>query len=287
MILPDDQISTLEVKDWKGLHLLHFHSSSCSQKVRVLLREKGLNWTSHPVDLAAQKHISPWYLGINPRGVVPVLIHDGVVHLESNDIMEYLDALPSPAEPFFPRDEAERAAVKQSLDLEDSLHMDLRNLTMGFAMPQRLVTKSKATLERWEREGRSDPKRTKEVQWWRDFARVGIPPATATRSTQVHRDAFELLEERLASSPWLLGERLSVLDIAWFITTSRLIHAGYPLDRHPRLTAWQARLEARPAFAEETQGPLLLRTALPIYRAYRRWTGTSLTDVLGEAGAAR
>jgi len=103
MILPDDAVTTEEVTGWKGLHLLHFQRSSCSQKVRVLLREKGLTWHSHPVDLAAQKHVSPWYLGINPRGVVPVLVHDGVVHVESNDMMEYLDALPSDAEPSFLR----------------------------------------------------------------------------------------------------------------------------------------------------------------------------------------
>ncbi len=279
MILPDDQITTEEVKSWRGLHLLHFQTSSCSQKVRVLLREKGLAWESHPVDLAAQKHVSPWFLGINPRGVVPVLVHDGVVHVESNDILEYLDALPSEAEPFFPRDAAEHAWVKESLDLEDGLHMDLRNLTMGFLMPQRLARKSEATLARWEGEGRDDPKRAREVKWWRDFARDGIPQATAQASVDAHRKAFETLDARLDGSPWLIGERLSVLDVAWFITTRRLAAAGYPLSRHPRLAGWHARLLERPAFAEETRDPLLLRVALPIYGLYRRIEGTTLTDL--------
>lgn len=278
MILPDEQVTTEEVKSWKGLHLLHFQSSSCSQKVRVLLREKGLPWTSHPVNLAAQKHVSPWYLGINPRGVVPVLVHDGVVHVESNDILEYLDSLPSDVEPFFPRYECERAWVKENLALEDGLHVDLRNLTMGFLMPQRLAKKSDATLERYEHEGRDDPKRALEVKWWRDFAREGISQATAQGSVDAHREAFALLDERLASSAWLIGERISVLDIAWFITTRRLSAAGYPLTRHPRLADWHARLARRPAFAEETRDPLLLRVALPVYRLYRRLEGTTLTD---------
>ena len=173
MIVPDEHVTTREVTTWKGLHLLHFQSSSCSQKVRVLLREKGLDWVSHPVDLPRQKHVSAWYLGINPRGVVPALVHDGVVHVESNDILEHLDALPSAAEPFFPRSEAERAWVKENLELENGLHMDLRNLTMGFIMPRRLAQKSEKTLERWEREGREDPKRALEVKWWRDFAARG------------------------------------------------------------------------------------------------------------------
>ena len=279
MIVPDAHVTTDEVKSWRGLHLLHFQSSSCSQKVRVLLREKGLEWVSHPVDLARQKHVSPWYLGINPRGVVPVLVHDGVVHVESNDILEHLDALPSSAAPFFPQSEEERLRVKEALEHEDRLHVDLRNLTMGFLMPRRFARKSEKTLRRWEEEGREDPKRALEVKWWRDYAERGIPRETAQQSVDAHREVFEALDRRLAESEWLIGDRISVLEIAWFITTRRLSAAGYPLDRHPRLLAWHRRLESRPAFDEETRDPALLRAVLPIYRGIRRLQGTTLTDV--------
>ena len=30
-------------------------------------------------------------MGINPRGLVPVLVHDGAVHVESNDIILHLE----------------------------------------------------------------------------------------------------------------------------------------------------------------------------------------------------
>ncbi len=279
MIIPDKQVTTREVTSWRGLHLLHFQSSSCSQKVRVFLREKGLDWVSHPVDLARQEHVTARFLGINPRGVVPVLVHDGVVHVESNDIMEYLDALPSQEGPFFPRTDAERARVKENLELEDSLHMDLRNLTMGFIMPRLLARKSAATLERWEREGRDDPKRALEVKWWRDYADHGIMPETAQASVDAHRKVFETFDERLAIDDCLIGDRLSVLDIAWFITTRRLSLAGYPLQRHPNLSRWHARLVRRPAFAEETRDTALLRAFLPLYAMFRRLRGTSLSDV--------
>lgn len=279
MIVPDEQITTREVATWQGLHLLHFQSSSCSQKVRVLLREKGLQWTSHPIDLPRQKHVSAWYLGINSRGVVPVLVHDGVVHVESNDIMEHLDALPSEAESFFPQSEGEKAWVKENLDLENRLHMDLRNLTMGFIMPRRLAQKSEKTLKRWEDEGRDDPKRVLEVKWWRDYAAQGIPRETAQRSVDAHHEVFDVLDRRLADSEWLIGGRLSVLEVAWFITTRRLSRAGYPLERHPHLLRWHERLEKRPAFEEETRDPALLRVALPIYGAFRSLRGTTLADV--------
>jgi glutathione S-transferase len=281
VIIPDEQVTTQEVKSWKGLHLLHFQSSSCSQKVRVLLREKGIPFESHPVDLPRQKHVSAWYLGINPRGVVPVIVHDGVVHVESNDILRYLDSeFPSQAPSFFPQNPQELAWVQENLDLEDGLHMDLRNLTMGFMMPRRFATKSEATLQRWEREGAENPKRKIEVQWWRDYARQGITPEQAQASVDAHRRAFETLDARLASSPWLIGDRISVLDIAWFITTTRLGRAGYRLDPHPNLARWHRALSQRPAFAEETRDPFLLRgIALPIYGLYRKLERTTLADL--------
>ena len=97
MRLADTQVTTAEVRRWRGVHLLHFQASSCSQKVRILLAEKGIAWTSHPVNLARHEKTRPWFLGINPRGVVPVLVHDGAVHVESNDLLEYIDQhLPSP-----------------------------------------------------------------------------------------------------------------------------------------------------------------------------------------------
>ena len=53
---------------------------------------KGIEWEFHPVDLMAGENFQPWYLGINPRGPVPVLVHDGAVHIKSNDIIQYLES---------------------------------------------------------------------------------------------------------------------------------------------------------------------------------------------------
>jgi glutathione S-transferase len=281
VIIAADEVTTQEVKAWRGLHLLHFQGSACSQKVRVLLREKGVPCESHPIDLAREQHISSWYLGINPRGVVPAIVHDGVVHVESNDIMEYVDSqLPSAEASFYPRSHEERAWVDQNVALEDSLHMDLRSLTMGFLMPRRAVAKSEAVLRRWEAEGAANPKRALEVKWWRDFARDGVTAERAQAAVDAHRAAFEVLEDRLARSEWLIGDRRSVLDIAWFITVTRLLAVGYPFSRHPRLASWHERLLQRPAFAEETRAPFLLeKGVVPAYRLFRRLSGSALKDL--------
>src|SRR5580698_10452182 len=100
--LVDSDIKTREVLGWKGVHVLHFMGSSCSQKLRVFLNLKGIEWQSHPVDLPHYENMQPWFLGINPRGLVPVLVHDGAVHIESNDIIQYLEQkFPTPGP--FPR----------------------------------------------------------------------------------------------------------------------------------------------------------------------------------------
>ena len=95
--LVDSDIKTREVLGWKGVHVLHFVGSSCSQKVRIFLNLKGIPWESHPIDLPGNENFRPWFLGINPRGLVPVLVHDGAVHIESNDIIQYLEkTFPNP-----------------------------------------------------------------------------------------------------------------------------------------------------------------------------------------------
>ena len=279
MIIPDDDVKTQEVKNWRGLHLLHYQSSSCSQKVRILLREKGLNWTSHPINIAKQEHITARYLGINPRGVVPALVHDGRVHVESNDMAAYIDGLPSETPAMYPVDSALRRRVDQSLEKEQSLHLDLRTITMRFLLPPFVTRKSETTLHRYETYGPSDGHREQEIRWWRSFRNVGISDDAARSSVAAHREVFERFDDQLSRTPWLLGDQISVLEAAWFIRTKRLAMAGYPLKIHPHLFAWHERLQTRPAFREETKDVYAMRLLAPLYQFYLRRRGQSMTDV--------
>jgi len=53
------------------LALYHNDMSSCAQKVRLMLAEKGLEWESRHLDLRAGEHQKEWYVKLNPRAVVP------------------------------------------------------------------------------------------------------------------------------------------------------------------------------------------------------------------------
>jgi glutathione S-transferase len=79
------------------LTLYDFGNSVCCQKVRVTLRAKALDWESIKVDLFKAEQYDPKYLKLNPRGIVPTLVHDGKPIIESTLICEYLDdAFPEP-----------------------------------------------------------------------------------------------------------------------------------------------------------------------------------------------
>ena len=127
--LIDADIFTREVLGWNGVHVLHFVGSSCSQKLRIFLNLKNIAWHSRPVDLPNNENFKPWFLGINPRGLVPVLVHDGAVHIESNDIIQYLEKVfPKPR--LIPAGHENEVAAL--LRHEDDLHLDLRTLSFRF-----------------------------------------------------------------------------------------------------------------------------------------------------------
>lgn len=59
--------------------------------MRLCLAELGLQYDSEVLDLQAGDQFTPSYLALNPDGVVPTLIDDDLVIVESSLIIEYLD----------------------------------------------------------------------------------------------------------------------------------------------------------------------------------------------------
>jgi len=162
---------------------------------------------------------APEFLAINPRGKIPVLVHDGVPIAESNAIVEYLEER-FPERPLLPRDPAARALVRQlAAEADGYLHE-----------PQRRLFQE--TLYRKEEE--RDPARIAEVQ--------------AEVLAELSR-----WEARMTSG-WLAGE-LSLADFAAYphIRAVRRVDDRMPAhglgDRMPaRVAAWMKRVEALPYY---------------------------------------
>src|ERR1043166_9878961 len=94
-----------------AITLYDAHGSPCARRVRAVLLEKRLPWTTRLVDLTRVEQKRPEYLALNPNGVVPTLIHGERVLYESNVITEYLDEV-FPRPRLYPADPWERAQAK-------------------------------------------------------------------------------------------------------------------------------------------------------------------------------
>jgi glutathione S-transferase len=283
--LVDSDIKSREVLGWKGVHVLHFMGSSCSQKLRIFLNLKGIKWESHLVDLFTDENFGPWFLGINPRGLVPVLVHDGTVHIESNDIIQYLEkTFPTPK--LIPAGHENEVAAL--LKHEDDLHLDLRTLSFRFVFAPHGPPKPAESLKSYAMngsgtvQGSKDHDRELQIEFWERAAREGFTDQRSRASAQKFRAEFDALDKRLAQHPYLMGDTLSVLDIAWFIYAHRLSLAGYPFPRlHPRVSTWVEKLRARPEFAKEIAMPPESVTRLEATHRAQAKAGKTLEMVAG------
>ncbi len=285
VMLNDEDVLTREVRGWRGIHLLHFAGSSCSQKTRIFLGLKGISWQSHPVNLAARENYSEWFMGINPRGLVPVLVDDGKVIIESNDILNYLEArFPKPR--LIPDRRSEE--VRQLLAEEDALHLDLRAISFRYFFPG-VAERPEALLQQYQRLGSgtvggvADQRKAVEVGFHRDLLANGGVSDQRIRAAAAHfKSAFAGLERRLAAGPYLLGDALSLVDIAWYIYGGRLSGAGYPLHRlHPRMGRWFDGLDGRPEFNREVAEPPQLGEARAAMHREQEAQGATLAQVAG------
>ena len=281
MKLLSSDIKTKEILDWKGVHLLNYQFSACSMKTRIYLNLKKIPFTSHQINLSAGENFSEWFQGINPRSLVPVLIHDGEVHIESNDILEYLEGCFKES-PLIPENMEKK--VKELLKFEDNLHVDIRNITFKFLVPRFLnkgksvqpKAKNKATLN-----GELDSMDEVNRNFWEHYEKYGITDEDASRSLIRFRTALEDLNDQLEDSPYILGAELSLVDIAWFIYATRIQHANYPLKRlHPNVSGWYERLYANVLFRKEVRRPLIMQFVLYVHSLILRLKGRSIEDFL-------
>lgn len=283
--LLDGDIRTREVLDWQGLNIFHAPMSSCSQKLRIFLNLKGVAWQGHEMNLAESETYTDWFMGINPRGLVPVVVWDGAVHIESNDILFMLEErFPEPG--LIPPDRRDEVAAL--LCQEDDLHLDLRTLSFRFVLGRTGTNKTPEQVAHYRDYpaivgGAPDrDKRAREYEFYERLAEEGLSDRVVCAAAANFRTAFDELEARLAAAPFFLGQDLSVMDIAWFVYTSRLHLGGYPFARlHPHVHRWREILAQDERFAREVHPPLPLRESIARNQAEWARRGTAFADIVG------
>ena len=93
------------------MKLYNFFRSGTSHRLRIALNLKGLTYEYLPVDLRSEQHLNADYKALNPQGLVPTLLVDGQVLIQSPAIIEWLEERhPDPA--LLPSDPDARARVR-------------------------------------------------------------------------------------------------------------------------------------------------------------------------------
>ena len=231
------------------LTLYHGATSTCSKRVRITLAEKDLEWESVLLNLAVRENLDPEYLKLNPNGVVPTLIHDGRVLIESNFIIEYLDEA-FPEVPLRPAEPYERARMRIWMDrIEHVLH---RNINIVSWIKQgrykRFDGMSAAQLQAVYDSQATEEKRALQKKRLKD----GISQADMDLAEARVAEVLDEMEQQLHDRPWLCGEALSLADISVAPFLERFEANDMPLltdwNKRPKLGDWWQRMQSREGF---------------------------------------
>ena len=232
------------VLEFTGLHLYHSGVSNCSMRVRMTLEEKGLAWTSHHLNILQKEHITPEYFGINPNGLVPTLVHDGRVIIESDDIIDYIDdQFPDP--PLKPSGDGDREDMYYWLRRATAIHLQAVKTYVYYKRIGKRMAHSDADDEKY----RSLQTNPDLLEFHRKSTNEGFSDEEIDQARTTLRDCFSKMDAILETHDWLAGNRFSLADIAWVplqFTLERL--ADYKFGSFDNVADWTRRLIARDSY---------------------------------------
>jgi glutathione S-transferase len=194
------------------IQLLGRATSGNVQKVIFLLEELGLPYERKDYGKQFDNTTTPEYAAMNPMKKVPTLVDGDTVVWQSNTILRYLANKTGSA--LYPAGPAQRSIVDRWMDW-----------TLAELNPVYLAG-------------------------FRDAKKAEADRAADT-ATNLGNE-LKLLEDQLAKSKWVAGAELSLADVALGPIVKRCIAFPLGLAPSPKIAAWVAALQARPAFQKAT-----------------------------------
>ena len=186
-----------------------YRSGNC-YKVKLMLHLLELPYEWVTVDIIKGETQSAEFLEKNPNGKIPVLeLDDGTFLWESNAILNFL----ADGTDLLPSEPRLRTQVLQWQFFEQYSHEP--NLA--------IARKIKAFYDMPE-DRREDYERRVELGY----------------------RALNVMEQQLQRTPYLVGERYSIADIALYAYTHVAEEGGFDLSRYPAIGAWMARIASHP-----------------------------------------
>lgn len=233
------------------MDLYHNNMSTCAQKVRLVLNEKGLKATEHHINLRTGEQNTPEYLRLNPKGVVPTLVDHGTPIIESTIICEYLeDAYPE--RPLRPSDPLERARMRWWTQQPDAgFHHSVGQTCVAIVFRFQMMAGGPAQTARLL-SGRKDPVARERL---RLMLELGIDAPGIADAIRNYDRFIASMDEQLKRTPWLAGSSFSLADAMALPYVVRLEHLGYEWwwtdskKERSAIAPWLAACKARPSYA--------------------------------------
>ena len=239
------------------LELYHAEPVANSMKVLLCMKEKGITFVSHYVDLLRFEQHKPEFVKINPNGQVPVLVHEGAVINESTVINEYLEDV-FPQVRLRPENPVERAQMRIWSKFVDEYFCPALSMIGWHTMVRKVAQKlKKDELD----EILSHIPLKEQRDKWATIAGSSFTEEQLADSRRKLGVSIERMEKLLQKSHWLAGPTYSLAEV-----NSYSIVAGvprfFPEFMKPRATEWLAEMNARPAVKAALEMPNKVPEAL-------------------------
>lgn len=233
-----------------SLTLYHHGSSACAAKVRFAMAEKQLPWDGVYIDILAGEQFKPEYLAVNPKGVVPALLHDGHIITESSLICEYLEDC-FPEHPLFPAAPLDKVKVKYwTKAVDEELHPACSALTYVVSHRHTILRNGVGNFEDFLKAGGSDGQAARTLKW--QWLQDGLAAPGAADKIRLYLSYLDRMETALQSSQWLTGDIFTMADVAMAPYLNRLkalaMEPTWQSGRLPRVEDWFNRIQQRATF---------------------------------------
>ena len=261
-----------------NLKVYEHKESVCCHKVAITIAEKQIPCEVINVSLERQEQRSPWFLAINPLGMVPVIVHRGRTMVHSTLITEYLDdAFPGPS--LMPVDPYWRWRRRYwARRIDDGLHVPhiaAISFIVAFGNQFRQRMSSPEQLAAYF-DNIKNVRYRETIRSWYD---ADLESPLLREALQAYREFIEELETALAEAEWLGGDDFSLADIdvipyLWRLSNLQLETLWADC---PKVGEWVRRVTTRPAFREA-----IVATALPDWVNGMRDAGERARPVLSQ-----
>jgi len=229
------------------LELYDFAESVCCQKVRLAIAELDIEGIKeHKILLDQGDQFEPAFLQLNPKGVVPVLVHNDRVVTESTIISEYLNLISSgpnlmPEDPYL-------YSRKQywSMQVDRAIHNPHTTIISFVCALRFTFLDSLDTPEKIEEHLANvvDPV-SRDMQ--RQGFQLGFDAPAFHRAVIAFDQLLSEMEETLQNYKWLAGADISLadLDLAPYVHRLDTLGLANFWQSKPHLKDWYGRLKER------------------------------------------